>query len=332
MFAQVDYLWVLFGTLILSLTAFTLALYIIYHNKKEIAARNRELDIIKEKHLVESKLQRASRMAVMGALAGGMTYYLNSILFAIRGFMEMMKNNQESRENINQLFKLTIEEVTHGLKVTDQLLQLAHPQKLEFQQLSVTDLVNSMLHDKKYKYRDSFRIEANFAQETDIILGDKILLGQLLKNLITNAVDAMPDGGLITVDVSDTTGTAEIGPEAVNIGKRSILISISDCGCGMDEATRLRIFEPFFTTKTRTEKLGLGLSFAYGIVKIHSGDILVESKPGQGTTISLYLPVPTREQLDNCEIQKNLSEEDFAPDLLSLGDRLDIIQRGVGQA
>ena len=131
-----------------------------------------------------------------------------------------------------------------------------------------------------------------------MVLGDRTLLRKVLVNLVTNAADAMPDGGVITISVSNTSGSEEMGTEVVDETKKNLVIHVSDTGCGMDEETKRRVFVPFFTTKMRPEKLGLGLSSAYVIAKIHNGRILVESEKERGTTVSLYIPVPSQDQLE----------------------------------
>ncbi len=331
MFAQIDYIWVIIGTVITCAGILTLALYIVYRNRSEITAKERELAILKEKHEVESQLQQASRMAIIGALAGGMAYYLNSTLFAIRSLMEMMKNEQGTKKSISQLSSLAAAEITRGLKVTDQLQQLAHPQKLALRPLSVTELVVTISDNLKHRFQKSIKIKVICNQDKNIVLGDRILLQQVLVNLITNAADAMPDGGVITISVSDTSRLEKMGTGAFDKTKRDLVICVSDTGCGMDEETKRQVFEPFFTTKMLPERLGLGLSFAYGITKIHNGRILIESEKNQGITVSLYIPIPSPDQLEYSEKQE-LGDEDLTLDLRSLEERLALLQQEVGQA
>ncbi len=328
---QSSLLFVLTGTVALSLTSVAIAFYIIFSVRRDVAAKERELRLTQEKQNLEFRLQQVSRMAIIGALAGGMAYYLNSILFAIGSLMEMMQYDQGTKKSMTQLSKLAANEITRGLTVTEQLQQLAHPHKLALRPLSITELMASIVDNLKHRFQESIKIETNFSQDENIVLGDQTLLRQVLVSLVTNAAEAMPDGGVITINVSKTDESEGMGTEIVDETKRDLIICVSDTGCGMDEETKRRVFEPFFTTKMQPERLGLGLSFAYGIANIHNGRILVESEEDQGTTVSIYLPIPSQDQLEYYEKQEQC-EEDLILEPLSPEERMLIIKQKIGRA
>jgi two-component system cell cycle sensor histidine kinase/response regulator CckA len=138
--------------------------------------------------------------------------------------------------------------------------------------------------------RGNIGAEVTLAEEDLKIMADTALMQLALTNLVKNAVDAMPDGGLLSLN----TRRVRFEGESLFAGGPCALLSLTDTGIGIDEKSKERIFEPFFTTKTGSGA-GLGLPIAYHIIKEHGGSMNVESIPGQGTTINVYLPLAKRE-------------------------------------
>ncbi len=133
------------------------------------------------------------------------------------------------------------------------------------------------------------QLEENLPQ----IHADAGQVERVLINLATNARDAMPSGGRITFSTSKVASQELPTPHELEV-EQYIRLGVTDTGCGMDEATRQRIFEPFFTTKPRGKGTGLGMPVVYGLMQSHNGLVDVRSEPGQGTSVSLFFPVPTR--------------------------------------
>jgi len=135
----------------------------------------------------------------------------------------------------------------------------------------------------------------NFAEQTPTIDGDPNQIEQIMMNLLVNARDAMPDGGLITI----TSWLIDVGGDRLNIPSyvepgRYVMLSVSDTGTGISKEVINRIFDPFFTTKEKGKGTGLGLATVYGIVKDHKGYVSVQSDVGKGTTFEIYFPVSGR--------------------------------------
>ena len=172
--------------------------------------------------------------------------------------------------------------------MSEQLQQMAHPEQMEMGPVSVSEIVAEVpgLLDMA-----PIDFSADFQDGHDTILGDRTLLRQMMVNLVANAKDAMPEGGSLSISASNVkSGDLGFEPESPAVDQY-LRLTIADTGMGMPNDTQSRVFEPFFTTKNRPDRLGLGLSFVYGIVRIHSGRVEIESKRNEGTTVTLYLPI-----------------------------------------
>ncbi len=288
MFSQLD-----FFTVVMSIIAFvsiilTLALTVVYSSKQE-------LRLLKEKHEVESHLQEAKKSVLIGALAGGMAFYLTNILQTIEDHVNLLKAGGNMADLVN-LPDLITGEIKKALIVSDRLYLITHPTEIELQLMSFTDLLASMKGWIADQLPDSVEIRTDFRQGNNMIIGNQTLLWPALQSIITNAAEAMTDGGTLTINLSNVDGV-EVDEESTK--GESLVVSISDTGCGMDEDTKHRAFEPFFTTKSGFDRLGLGLSLLYGILKIHRAKYEVESEVNQGTTIRLFFPVASEDEIKN---------------------------------
>jgi signal transduction histidine kinase len=330
MFAQIDFLWVLAATLLFCVMILALVMYVMHHNKTEIGAKLREHEAAQEKRDLEHRLEEANRMVVIGALAGGMAYYLNSTMFACNNLIGMLRNQLDGKQNIQHLAGLINEEIQRGLTVTDKLQQLALPTEISFRPFNIVQLVQSVVDNFHHGLADYIALEKNL-EDSGIVLvhGNETLIRQALLNLLINAVDAMPDQGVLhigtssRVDVGDNTeGTPTSVPSDV------LEIRITDSGIGIDDATRDRIFEPFFTTKTDNDRLGLGLPFVYGVMKLHKGQVDIESTKPRGTSVKLILPTLASDQVRAYQAE----EQSAASDYLSLEDQVLLAQQQVGKA
>jgi signal transduction histidine kinase len=330
MFAQIDFFWVLAATLLFCGMILALVMYVMHHNKTEIETKLREHEVAQEKRDLEHRLEEANRMVVIGALAGGMAYYLNSTMFACNNLIGMLRNQLDGKQNIQHLAGLINEEIQRGLTVTDKLQQLALPAEVSFRPFNISQLVHSVVDNFHHELADYIDLEKSI-EDSDIILvhGNETLIRQALLNLLVNAVDAMSDPGVLHIGTSsrvdsgdNTEGTPALAPSDV------LEIRITDSGIGIDEATRDRIFEPFFTTKTETDRLGLGLPFVYGVMKLHKGQVDIESTEPKGTSVKLILPTLASDQARAYQEE----EQSTAAEYLSLEDQVLLARQQVGKA
>ena len=253
-----------------------------------------------ERREIEDRFQRSEKLRALGEMAGGVAHDFNNVLSAILGRAQLLKRD------------ITDPEILHGLEIIEKaaidgaatIKRIQEFTRLrtdkKFEKIDINDTIRDSIkftrtrwkneaeekgitYEIKTEYGDDLYVEANRAEMCEVFT-----------NLILNSIDAMPEGGKITITTR---------PDEDNI-----ITSIKDNGPGMDAETRKRAFDPFFTTRG-VQGTGLGLSVSYGIVQRHSGDITIDSSPGNGTTVTIQLPL-NREQLDDSSHAKTPDKND----------------------
>ncbi|OGR16043.1 MAG: hypothetical protein A2X81_07980, partial [Desulfobacterales bacterium GWB2_56_26] len=248
-------------------------------------------DLTEQKNL-EAQLRHSQKMEAVGTLAGGIAHDFNNILNVVLGYgtmvMEGLKAGSPAQEDMQEVLTAA----NRAVDLTKRLLVFSRKQIVEVHPVNLNDLIlglHKMLHQI---VRESTDFNLDLAERPLTVLADAGQMEQVLINLATNARDAMPDGGRLTIG----TGLREMDEgfvEAFGYGKPGVYacITVTDTGDGMDAETQRKIFEPFFTTKGIGEGTGLGLAISYGIIKHHSGYIKVYSEVGQGTEFKIFLPL-----------------------------------------
>ncbi len=246
---------------------------------------------ITERLRLEQQLLQAQKMEAIGMLAGGVAHDFNNILTAVIGYGSLlqrkMPDNDPMRSNVDQI----IAAANRAAQLTRSLLAFSRKQVMDMkpthlngiiagQELFLRRIIGEDIDMKTILHRDA------------VIMADSSQIELILMNLATNARDAMPKGGSLTIetDVTDMTG-AFVDAYGFGTPGTYAVISVTDTGTGMDEQTQQKIFDPFFTTKGVGRGTGLGLAIIYGIVKQHKGYITVYSQVGKGTTFKIYIPV-----------------------------------------
>jgi PAS domain S-box-containing protein len=246
-------------------------------------------DITERRELEEQFLQ-AQKMEAVGRLAGGVAHDFNTLLGSITGYSEMLLERLGEDDPLRRPLEQIHRGAERGAGLTRQLLAFSRRQVL---QPRVLDL-NAAIRDMDGLLRQLIRPDVELRYELGAELGavevDPGQIEQVIMNLVVNAVDAVSQGGRITVATENAELDEAHGErDAVLVAGSYVVLAVSDDGCGMDEAVKSRIFEPFFTTKEPGKGTGLGLSTAYGIVRQSGGGISVESEPGRGSTFRVYL-------------------------------------------
>lgn len=270
--------------------------------------RGYERNITDRKHLEEQLLQ-AQKMEAVGQLAGGIAHDFNNILTAITGFVFIlqMKLEDEELKNYVEQIRLSAERAA-GL--TDSLLAFSRKQIICLKHLNINEIILKTEKLLSRLIREDVQIRTELCDEDLVILGDATKIEQIIINLATNARDAMPGGGILSIRterclMNHQQGTAE-NLDAKPAGY--VQLSISDTGLGIDENVRDRIFEPFFTTKEVGKGTGLGLSIVYGIVKQLNGYINIQSEARIGTSVSIYFPLVQEETEHTSFVQPPVSK------------------------
>jgi PAS domain S-box-containing protein len=239
----------------------------------------------------EERLHRAERMESVGRLAGGIAHEANNQMTVILGAAEFLLRqlrDESARDDVEQIRRAA----HRTAAITQQLLAYSRRQLLQPRLLNVNEVVTALAPVLERALGEAKRLVLHLADDLGAVRADPGQLDQVLLNLVLNARDAIDAGGTVTVETAnvllDTAYVAERGAEVAP--GPYVMLSVSDTGHGMDEATLQQVFEPFFTTKGVGEGTGLGLSTVYGIVKQSGGHVWVYSEQRRGSVFKVYLP------------------------------------------
>ena len=237
------------------------------------------------------RLQSVQKMEAIGRLAGGIAHDFNNLVQAIGGYTEILLKRIDEQDPLRKNAEEIKKAGDRAAALTRQLLAFSRQQVLQPSVLQLNSVVTNIESLLRRLIGEDVEFETALAEDLGPVRADAAQLEQVLMNLAVNARDAMPDGGTLTIETRNVVLTDSDQREAfaINAGPY-VLLAVSDTGCGMDVETRARAFEPFFTTKPAGRGTGLGLSTVYGVVKQSDGYIWVDSEPGLGTRVRIYLP------------------------------------------
>jgi len=246
-----------------------------------------------ERKKLEVQLQAAQKMEAIGTLAGGIAHDFNNILMGIQGNASLLEMRLPEGHPGLEKVKNIEAYVESGTELSRQLLGFARRGRVD---VRATDL-NAVIEKTAGLFartRKDIRVHVRLSPDLPAVEADRGQIEQVLMNLCVNAVQAMPEGGDLTLATEPVTLDETYSkPYQVNPG-RYVKVSVTDTGVGIEKKNLGRIFEPFFTTKEMGRGTGLGLASAYGIIKGHGGHINVYSEVGRGTTFNFYLPASSQ--------------------------------------
>jgi PAS domain S-box-containing protein len=244
----------------------------------------------------EEAARALQRLDSVGRLAGGIAHEVNNQMNVVLGATHFILQHPDIPAEVRDDVGHIVSAANRSARITGQLLAFSRRQMLQPEVCDPREIVRSFESVLRRSLAPSSGLRVDAGRQVGNVKVDCGQIEQVLLNLVLNAADAMPDGGLVTIAVRETSlGTrGEAGVrEPVTQPGRYVVVAVTDTGLGMDPETEARLFEPFFTTKEVGKGTGLGLSTVYGIIRQSGGYVGVTTAPGQGSTFSVYLPVTT---------------------------------------
>ena len=251
---------------------------------------------------LEAKLVQAQKMEAVGQLTGGLAHDFNNLLGVILGNLQLLERPLRKDERMHKKVKTATRAAMRGADLTRRLLAFSRRQMLEPKVVNLNQLLGNLDELVRRTLGEGVDIETRFQEGSWPTNVDPSQLETAILNLAINARDAMPQGGRISI----ATGNATLSKaQCQRIGDLApgdyATVSVEDTGCGMTAEVLRQVFEPFFTTKDVGKGSGLGLSMVYGFVEQSGGGVHIESEPGLGTTVTLYLPKAQQMDADPVE-------------------------------
>jgi PAS domain S-box-containing protein len=236
-------------------------------------------------------LAQSQKMEAIGQLTGGIAHDFNNLLTVVSNNLDLILQHTSDTARVRRLAEGALRAAGRGAKLTQQLLAFARRQPLRPETVDVNTLIGAIEAIMRRAAGEGVSVVLELGEKVSGVRLDAPQLEAALLNLVLNARDAMPDGGVLSVKTEDAQVTEGDAAAALGVAPgRYALVTVRDTGAGMSSEVQAHAFEPFFTTKEPGKGSGLGLSQVYGFVAQSSGHVVLDSAPGRGTAILLYLP------------------------------------------
>lgn len=273
----------------------------------------------REKSLLESQLYQSQKMDAVGTLAGGIAHDFNNILQAISGNVQLISAMQNLEPKIFKHVSEIEDAINRAAELVKSLLTTSRKVEPEKKPLDLNIELRQVQRMLERTIPKMISIETIIPPDTKLIYADPNQFSQVMMNLGTNARDAMPEGGKLTIKTANVTIDEELRSSYMGVAAgKYVEISVSDTGHGMSQETLSKIFDPFFTTKDAGKGTGLGMAVVDGIVKNHSGCILCQSEPKKGAEFSIYWPAASDDLIEK-------EQEEVKGEMLHGGDELILV-------
>lgn len=246
-----------------------------------------------EKARFEEQFRTIYKMEAVGQLAGGIAHDFNNILGAISGYADIILHRYGTDDKLKKYSSMILSAATRAADLTGKLLTFSRKSKMQLAAIDIHTILIDMRDLFLHTIDKNISIKSSFDATDAVINGDASQFQSAVLNLVLNARDAMPNGGVLTIRTGNHVVDKEFSKSrAYTVAPGYyVFIEISDTGTGIDAQLMPHLFEPFFTTKDIGKGTGLGLASVYGTVKSHRGYIDVKSRKGEGTSFIMYLPV-----------------------------------------
>ena len=272
-----------------------------------VAAEFERLSEEKEKEALREQIFHGQKLEAIGTLAGGIAHDFNNMLQGILGYAAYLKMKVPVDDPMYEPLTVIEHSAERAADLTKKLLGFARKGKYIPEPLNLNDVAENVIPIITRTFDRSIKIQTALKSDLWIVEGDRSQIEHVILNLCLNSRDAMPEGGILSIETFNTEIIKETKPyRHMKEGKYAV-IKVIDTGTGMDEETLKRIFEPFFTTKEVGKGTGMGLPMAYGVVKNHNGFIEVDSAPGKGSAFTIYLPAIEKKAVKETAVSKPLS-------------------------
>ena len=254
----------------------------------------------------EAALRQSQKMEAVGQLTGGIAHDFNNMLTGIIGSLDIVKRRIASGRlgDLDRFMDAAFASAQRAAALTQRLLAFARRQSLDSRPLDVNELVHSLEELLLRSLNERITLKFALADELPAAVADENQLETAILNLVINARDAMPEGGHLAIETScvDSSTLQPVRAGELNDGVgKYVVIAVTDDGVGMEPQVLERVFDPFFTTKPLGQGTGLGLSMVYGFAKQSGGQVRIESRSGEGTTVRIYLPSADRRLISAAE-------------------------------
>ncbi|MGH9542716.1 MAG: two-component system sensor histidine kinase NtrB [Terriglobales bacterium] len=243
-----------------------------------------------ERLRLEAQYRQAHKMEAVGRLAAGIAHDFNNLLSVIIGNTELLLRQADFSGAKQQRLEAIRYAGSRAAVLTQQLLAFSRQQAVKPRELQLNEVVRSAKEMLGSMLGEDVAFEVELAPDLERVTADAGQIEQVLMNLAVNARDAMPEGGRLHLTTENATLDASAAGALGAKAGRYAMLAVTDTGVGMDEETRRHIFEPFFTTKPLGKGTGLGLATVFGIVQQSGGALAVDSEPGRGTAVRIFLP------------------------------------------